>query len=71
MAPHHALLHWFLSELLHSLSAFITFNLTLALIGINMTALHVTEPLESVFWGSLLLPAPVSLFLSNTMFTGC
>lgn len=71
MAPHHALLHWFLSKLLHSLSGFITFNLTLTLIGINITALHMMEPLESVLWGSSLLPAPVLLFLSSSMFTGC
>lgn len=67
---HHALLHWFLSELLYSLSSFITFNLTLALIGINITVPCVREPLVSVLQDSFLLPAPVLLFPSRST-TGC
>lgn len=71
MAPHYALLHWFLSELLHSLSGFIIFNLTLALIGINISVPCVTEPLVSSLQGFSLLPAPILLFSSRNLFTGC
>lgn len=71
VAPHYALLHCFLSELLHSLSGFIIFNLTLALIGINISVPCVTEPLVSSLQGSSLLPTPILLFSSRSMFTGC
>lgn len=71
VVPHHALLCWFLSELLHSLSGFIAFDLTLTLTGINITAPCVTEPLMSVLWGASLLPAPILLFPSRSTFTGC